>query len=363
MTKDLYKDGKIMIVDDERTNVLIAERYLHLQGFENTLSTTDPSQALEMLRTDLPDVLLLDIMMPEISGLDILRWIRNESKRTQVIVLTASMESDTQREALALGAADYRYKPVDFTELLLRVRHSLMVSCYLRRLAQQVEADAGPAVAVPLTTSEIILRLSQSAEFLDGNAGGHVRRVGRYARLTGEQFGWDAAELELLEQAVQLHDIGKIGISDSILLKPGRVLGEEFSMIRAHGGFGNQTLGRLPETESQVVRNHTRLGEKLLSQSETPLFQTARQIALTHHERWDGGGYPQGLAGAQIPLAGRIAAVADGFDMLRSEGPGKSPCSLDRCRDILDRERGQQFDPQCVDAFFDCWDDVLSDET
>jgi putative two-component system response regulator len=198
---------------------------------------------------------------------------------------------------------------------------------------------------------ELIRCLARAAEFRDDDTGQHIIRVGRYARIIGEQLGVSAEVLDVLEPAAQLHDVGKIGIPDSILLKPGKLIPEEFEIMQKHCGFGKRIVECLPVHEAEIIQRHTDVGAKIVDVGRSPILKMAKRIALTHHERWDGSGYPLGLAGHDIPIEGRITAVADVFDALSSKRVYKPAFPLEKCFEILQQGRGTQFDPAVVDAF------------
>jgi putative two-component system response regulator len=200
---------------------------------------------------------------------------------------------------------------------------------------------------------------ARAAEFRDDDTGRHVCRVGRYARLIGAELGWKGEQLEMLEQAAQLHDIGKIGIPDSILLKPGKLGPEEMEIMQKHSAFGKTITQSLPNNEMNLLRGHAELGSKLLQSTESPILAMAATIAISHHEKFDGTGYPLGLAGEDIPLPGRITAVADVFDALSSKRPYKPPFPAEKCFDLLREGRGTHFDPKVLDAFLNCRKEII----
>jgi putative two-component system response regulator len=206
---------------------------------------------------------------------------------------------------------------------------------------------------------EVIHCLARAAEFRDDNTGNHVIRVGRYARIVGAGLGLDDQFLAVLEQAAKLHDIGKIGIPDAILLKPSDLTLSEFEAMQRHANFGKRIIEGMQTKECPQLRLHTELGAKILDVGKSPILTMAMRIALTHHERWDGTGYPLGLAGNDIPLEGRITAVADVFDALSTKRPYKPALPLDQCFDMMSDARGTHFDPLVLDAFFAKRDDIV----
>ena len=352
--------SKIMIVDDEPINVKVARKYLKLEGYEHFVTTTDSREAVALVEKERPDVVLLDIMMPHVSGLDVLAALRADKRYTHlpVVILTAATDQATKRRALELGASEFLAKPVDPTELIPRLYNVLTVKRHhdhMEQYAHELEAEVLRRTAeLARSRQEVIHCLARAAEFRDDDTGRHVLRVGKYARLIASELGWKGERLNILEQAAQLHDIGKIGIPDSILLKPGKLGPEEIEIMHKHAGFGKRIMETLPEHESNVLRKHTELGSRLLQETDSPILALASTISLSHHEKWDGSGYPLGLAAEDIPIEGRITAVADVFDALSSKRPYKAPFPLQKCFEILEEGRGKHFDPLVLDAFFRC---------
>lgn len=348
----------ILLVDDESLNIDVVRRYLQIGGYSNIISTDHPGQALPLMGVHRPDLVLLDIHMPGISGLEILRTMRTDDAlaRTPVVILTGSAESETKLAALKAGATDLLAKPVHREELLARLGTVLKLKAYqdqLHRYSESLEEAVKRRTAeLEASRLELIHCLARAAEFRDDDTGKHVLRVGRYARLIGSQLGFSTAELDILEPAAQLHDVGKIGIPDSILLKPGKLSADEFETIQKHCGFGKKIVAPLSEPEALRIRQHTEIGARIMELACSPILEMAKRIALTHHERWDGSGYPLGLAGEHIPIEGRITAVADVFDALSSKRPYKTAFPLAKCLAIMEEGRGSQFDPRVLDAFF-----------
>ena len=351
-------DAKIMIVDDERLNIMTFRQHLKGEGYKNFVTTERSSEALMLVRTEQPDILLLDIHMPEISGLDILRVMGLDPvlQHIPVLILTAATDPKVRKKALDLGASDFLAKPIDPSELIPRVRNAIllkkhfdMVANDAARLEQQVEHRTRQLEA---TRQQLILSLARAAEHRDNDTGNHVIRVGRYAAIIASAMGYPTNKLQMLEQAAQLHDVGKIGIPDSILFKPGKLEPDQYDMMKRHCCIGKQIIEPISEKDWQVLKTHTRKGENLLHMRSSPLLMLAARIAQTHHEKWDGSGYPLGLSGEDIPLEGRMVAVADVFDALSSERPYKKAFPREKCFEILEEGRGKHFDPQVLDAFF-----------
>jgi putative two-component system response regulator len=358
--------SKIMIVDDETFNHQVVERYLYNTGYRYFVTISDSTKAMNKIRQERPDLILLDIMMPEVSGIDILRALRADQnlKQTPVIILTATSDLELKREALRLRVSDFLNKPVDPNDLIPRVRNALIVKAHQDHLAihaKDLEEKVQQRTAeLAASRQEVILCLARAAEFRDNETGNHVVRVGRYVGIIAREMGFSDEKVEMLEQAAQLHDVGKIGIPDSILLKPGKLDPDEFEQVQKHCSYGRKIIQRLPEPEWDALKRHTDLGAKLLEIVRTPIIELASKIALTHHERWDGTGYPLGLAGDDIPIEGRMTAVADVFDALSTKRPYKPAFPSKKCFQIMEDSRGTQFDSKILDAFFRCRKDIAN---
>lgn len=361
----LMESAKIMIVDDEEFNTKIVRRFLQSAGYKNFVIETDAKKVIQRCREEKPDIMLLDIIMPELSGLDILRLREGDPivERVGVIVLSASDDSNIKREALYLGATDFLNKPVDTNELFPRVRNSLMIKYTQDHLANYAEVLEQQ---VALRTKElqesreqIIHCLARAAEFRDNETGQHVIRVGMYSRIIAEELGYPEDQAHNLELAAQLHDVGKIGIPDAILLNPKRLTRGEFEVMQGHCSIGKTIIDPLTLSEHNVYKQHTQMGAGIMEEADSPLLILASTIAQTHHEKFNGTGYPLGLKGDEIPLEGRIVAVADVYDALSSSRPYKPAFSQEECLEIILRDRGEHFDPACVDAFFSRISDIL----
>ena len=367
---DLYSalidTAKIAIIDDEEMNIRVVQGYLQQEGYKNFVRTTDATRALDLIATTKPDVVLLDVIMPHVSGLEILTAMRANRAmcRIPVIVLTACTGPETKLQALKLGPSDFLAKPVDASELLLRLRNVLAVKAYQDHLANyslELEKQVKKRTQeVAESRQKIIHCLARAAEFRDDDTGHHVIRVGKYAAVIARAMGFEPHAVELLEQAAQLHDIGKIGVPDSILLKEGKLDPDEFDVVKRHCSFGNSIINPMSAREYHAYQEHAQLGAKLLEFEGFPVMELAGVIAQTHHERWDGSGYPLGLAGEDIPIEGRITAVADVFDALSTKRPYKAAFSREKCFGILEEGRGTHFDPKVLDAFFGCSEEIVA---
>ena len=349
--------GKIMIVDDEVANVLVARKMLERAGYKSFETTTNSTEAISLVHNTDPDVVLLDVNMPEIDGIQILGQIRSidRFRHLPVLILTANTDSAVKQRCLELGATDFLVKPVDPVELAPRVRNALLAKGYQDQLqthaAELEEKVRQRTRELEMSRREVIYCLARAAELRDNDTGNHVIRVGRYAGIIASNLGlpdWFVSDIEL---AAQLHDVGKIAIPDAILLKPGKLEPEEFNVIKSHVKHGRQIIKPYANNEASVMRNHVNAGADMLRDGSS-LMRLAGSIAQTHHERWDGTGYPLGLAGEDIPLEGRITAVADVYDALSSERPYKKAMPREKCFQILEEGRAKHFDSDVLDAFF-----------
>jgi putative two-component system response regulator len=360
-----FPDAKIAVVDDEPTNVKVVTRLLRLEGYSEFITTCDAREAVELVRSESPDAVLLDLMMPHISGLEILRELRHHAatRLTPVLILTASTDRETRIEALRGGANDFLNKPIDPSELAPRVGNLLTLKKHQDRLqnySHELEAAVKRRTAeLEASRRDILHCLARAAEYRDDDTGHHVIRVGRYARLVAMGLGMDDKYVDYIDQAAQLHDVGKIGVADDILRKPGRLTDSEFELMRKHSGFGKRVLQRLSPQEEVALRHHADIGAKVLGIGCSPVLDMAMRIALTHHEWWDGSGYPLGLQGEDIPFEGRITAVADVFDALSTKRCYKEAFPIDKCFAIMSDERGTHFDPAVLDAFMERRRDII----
>jgi putative two-component system response regulator len=357
---------KVFMIDDEAINLKVVQRFLAAGGFEHFVAVQDPTNLWSRIEHEHPDVVLLDLLMPEISGFQVLTEIRgHESSRfLPVLVLTAADDPQTKARALRLGATDFLSKPVDPNELIPRVRNAALAKMFHDRLQRQndeLEAQVRRRTTELETTRlQLVQCLARAAEFRDNDTGLHVRRVGRYAAIIAQEMGQEPHYVEMIELAAALHDVGKIGVSDDILLKPARLDPAEIEVMQRHTLLGKRVFQPLTPIDTQSLRSHSAIGASILSEVSFDLFEMASRIALTHHEWWDGRGYPLGLAGTDIPLEGRITAVADVFDALSSRRPYKRALPVDQCVQMMQEQRGIHFDPAIFDAFANRRAEILS---
>lgn len=335
----------VLIVDDNATNLLVLKTLVgRFEGCQ-ALTFAAPGSALAWCEKNCPDLVLLDYMMPEIDGITFLQRFRAMGgiSDVPVIMVTADYESALRYKALEAGANDFLNKPIDTTEFMARMKNTLALRRSQIQLANRAEwlaVEVKKALAeVALREREAIFLLAKAAEYRDPETGAHILRMAHYAQLIGARLGLPDEALEMLLEAAPMHDVGKVGIPDLVLLKPGKLDAAEFAVMKRHSLIG-----------WKILQGHS-VGNKML--------HMAAQIALTHHEKFDGTGYPNGLVGEAIPLEGRIVAVADVFDALTSTRPYKPAWDLERAAAYLRENEGLHFDPACVAAFFGAWDEVL----
>ena len=328
--------SKILIVDDEPVNTHLLKRVLAASGFRNFQSTNDSRQALALFEEMAPDLVLLDLSMPYIDGYTLLKEFCCQvpvGEYLPILILTANISSQAKQRALSLGARDFLTKPLDIAEVRLRMKNLLEARLLHLRLHDHnvtlEERVRQRTHELEEAQFEILDRLARAAEYRDDQTGAHTRRVGMMSERVALALGLPVETARIIGLAARFHDIGKIGIPDSILRKPGPLTSMERSLMRAH----------------------TRLGASILSGSRFHILQVAESIALTHHERFDGRGYTPGLGGEAIPIEGRIVAVVDAFDAMVNDRPYRGARSLNEAIDELQREAGKQFDPRVVAAF------------
>ncbi len=345
------EEARILVVDDEPAVTDVIGNFLKNSGFERVETENDAHRVLGRISTENPDLIILDIRMPGINGLEILKTLRTTKgiSSIPVLVMTSSADDRIRMAALKLQANDFLTKPAKPAELATRVRNALLMKIQndqLRALSARLQFEVNIRTdELFATRRETILCLARTAESRDTETGNHVLRVGKYAGIIGRSAGLDEDFCAWLELAAQLHDVGKISIPDAILYKPSELTEEEFAVMKMHCEHAGHIFGGLNDS-----------GEIACT---SPLLQMAARIAATHHERWDGRGYPKGLSGTDIPIEGRITAVADVFDALGSARKYKQAFSIEKCFELLKRGRGTQFDPDILDAFFRSRDKIL----
>lgn len=358
---ELRRAAIVVIADDQ--HAFDVQRSLATEGYLNVI-VAEVSEAQSAFKDVPPDLLVLDATLAIADDFRLLRELRGHSFKWPVLLLMDSSKLHLRRRALEFGAADFLYKPVDPQELSIRVRNALISKVYRNRLlneSEELERQVRRRTAdLTAARAELIHCLARAAEFRDDDTGLHVVRVGRYVGLISRRLGLPESYVDLLELASQLHDIGKIGVPDEILHKPGTLDPEQWERMQQHVAIGHQIIQPLKPRDWELLKTHARLGGSLLQVTSSPLLVMAAKIAQTHHERWDGSGYPLGLAGEDIPIEGRITAVADVYDALSSKRPYKKPFPRAVCFQILEEGRGKHFDPQVLDAFFACREEIVN---
>jgi putative two-component system response regulator len=335
---------RVLIVDDNATSLMLLTQVVGHIDDCSVVAFSDPLAALTEIRFQHIDIALVDYMMPEINGIEFITRVRAMPGMADlpIVLVTALDEKGLRAKAFEAGATEFLGNPIDpaevkaRVELIARLREA---QAKLNAPSAWLAAEVGKATrALAAREEEIIFRLSRAAEFRDGDTGQHLQRMAKYCMLIGEALGLDDDACRTLYLAAPIHDIGKIAVGDAILLKP----------------------GKLSPEERAVMEQHTTAGYRLLADGQSGLVRAAAEIAWCHHERWDGSGYPRGLAGAQIPLFARIAAVADVFDALTSERPYKNAWPPDQAAEHIAQNSGKHFDPACVTAFLKRWNDILA---
>ena len=339
----LRRQRKVVIVDDESTGRTILAKIIQQAEDDISVETFDnPLKALDWLDNNHPDLIITDYRMPDINGIDLIKRIRAKPSchDIPIMMITVVSEKSVRYDALEAGATAFLTRPIDQIECRTSCRNLLklheqqsIIQDRADWLARQVDVATHKIIA---REQETLLRLARAGEYRDQDTGYHVVRMASYSREIAEALGLSAKECDEIEYASPMHDIGKIGIPDRILLKPGKFEPEEW----------------------QIMQRHTLIGQAILEDSQSRYMQTGSVIALNHHERFDGTGYPHGLSGNDIPLVARIVSVADVFDALVSKRPYKDPWPIETALDYLRDKAGTQFDPICIDAFFERLDNV-----
>ena len=326
----------VMVVDDEKLIRDLFKTSLESRGYSCTVAS-DGEMADAMMAQDEPDVVITDIDMPKLDGIELVKLIKAKYS-SDVIIMTGNQPDFSYSEYIKIGASDFVQKPVAPSEMLTRVERVIKERCY--RHENRIAHERLLAAHEELKTSylDTIHRLVLAAEYKDEDTGDHIVRISRFATLLAEKAGLSEREVNDMGYSAPMHDIGKIGIPDQILMKPGKLTSEEF----------------------EVIKTHTVIGARILAQSKSPIIRYAQQIAVSHHERWDGTGYPQGLKGDRIPLSGRIVALADVFDALTNQRPYKPAYPLDVSLEIMRDGRGKHFDPELLDLFMANIDTIVT---
>jgi putative two-component system response regulator len=343
MNQNIMKTARILIVDDEPANLKLLQKLLNAHGYLNIVPLDDAREVIAHYQMSRPDLILLDINMPHLDGYQVMEQLKalDDPLMPPIVILTAQHGKSYLLRALSSGARDFVTKPFDVSELLMRVRNLLDAQLAHRMMHDQKEVleelVAARTEELRNTRLQVVQRLGMAAEYRDEETGSHILRMSHMSALLARAIGLSSNECELMLHASPMHDIGKIGIPDSILLKPGKFEPHEW----------------------EIMKTHAAIGGKLLAGDDSDLMRMAREIALTHHEKWDGSGYPEGLSGEGIPMAGRIAALADVFDALTSKRPYKKAWKVEEATAFIEDNRGKHFDPMLVDAFLDRLPEIL----
>ncbi|MGH9383333.1 MAG: HD domain-containing phosphohydrolase [Vicinamibacterales bacterium] len=332
----LSQAAHIVLLDDEPINLRWLTAVMQQAGFHSVTSLTDGYDLEALVREAPPDLVITDVHMPGFDGFAVLQVLQPliVEERLPVLMITGDSSAEVRRRALANGAKDFVTKPFDAIEVTLRVKNLLETRILFRDLQKQnrtlLESTTGQTRELESTRIEMIERLALAAEYRDESTNQHNQRVGELSARIAEVIGLTPEDASLLRRAAALHDIGKIGIPDGLLRKP----------------------SRLTPSEQRVMQTHTSIGARIVGGSHVPLLKLVETVALSHHEHWDGSGYPKGLAGDEIPLPGRIVAVADAFDALSSDRPYRAALTVDETLEIMRKESGKHFEPRLVDALF-----------
>jgi putative two-component system response regulator len=335
---------KVLIVDDTEINLILFSTLIKKLDECEPHSFDDPRAGLVWATHNVPDLIILDYMMPEIDGLEFIRLLHEIPGRDSVpiLMITANDQKQIRYRALDLGASDFLTKPVDKIEFLARAKNMLTLNESRKKLASHADwlADEVRKATKEMIEREreTVVRLSRAAEYRDPETGSHILRMAHFSQLIAHEMGLSTEDQNLLFDAAPLHDLGKVGIADMIVLKPGRLDAQEFA----------------------IMKQHAFIGYELLKDSSSKVLQAGAEIALGHHEKFDGSGYPSGIQGKNIPVFSRIVAVADVFDALTSDRPYRKAWALDQAVEFLKTGAGSHFDPDCVAAFLNGWDDVMA---
>ncbi len=338
-----HRNARIYIVDDEPANLKLLVKLLRQEQFNNLTTFEDPRALFAAYDKARPDLILLDLQMPYLTGFDVLERLHDmhDPLSPPVLVLTAQHSRENLLCAFNSGARDFVSKPFDRHELLARVRNLLDAQLAQRLLHDQksvLEILVGQRTeSLHHTRLQVVQRLGRAAEYRDNETGHHIMRMSQGATCIARAIGWHDDMVELMLNASPMHDVGKIGIPDHILLKPGKLDPDEWS----------------------IMQTHCEIGANILDGDDSSLLVMARDIARSHHEKWDGTGYPDGLMGTDIPQAARIAAISDVFDALTSRRPYKAPWSVDDAVKLICDQSGKHFDPEVVSCFQHCLPNIL----
>ncbi len=329
------KTAKIFVVDDNPTNVTVLEAILKKEGYTNVVSTTDSRTVVASHLAERYDLILLDIQMPHMSGIEVMQALAGEivDDYLPILVLTAQTDTETHKSALSAGAKDFLTKPFQRWEVVQCIRNLLETRIFYK--AQRIRADVleekvrERTEEIRATQLEIVRRLGRAGEFRDNETGAHVIRMSKMSQLLAVAAGLGEKHAEIILFASPMHDVGKIGIPDRVLLKN----------------------GKLEAAEWEIMKKHAEMGAEIIGDHNSELLRLAALIAKTHHEKWDGTGYPRGLKGEEIPVEARIVSICDVFDALTSRRPYKEPWTVEAAAKFINDQAGSHFEPAMVEVF------------
>jgi len=324
----------ILSIDDNKNNLLLIEVFSQKLGL-NVTSVLNPIEALQLTKKNEYDLIVVDYMMPDMNGIDFIKLFRDFNKETPIIMITASIEDiNLHKEAILSGATDFIYKPFNSVMFQARISNLLI----LRKIQNSLKEEVKKAVfTIEEREKETLFLLAKTAEYKDPETSEHVKRVALYSKLIAKKAGLNEEEQNMIFNAAPFHDIGKVSIPDNILLKPAKLTEEEF----------------------ETMKKHTIAGYDILKNSKSKYLIKGSIIALSHHEKYDGTGYPQGLKGNEIPLEGRIVAISDVFDALTSQRPYKEPWSIEKSLNYIKENAGKHFDPLLGNLFFNSKEEII----
>lgn len=335
---------RILLIDDTQLNITLLQHLIRKIPDYESIAFTDPIEALEWCRDNEPDLVVVDYMMPTMDGIQFTQQFRGFANYEDIPVLMVIENNQTKvrHKALDGGVTDFLNNPIDNSEFVARARNMLALRYSQKLLMNRAVCltdEINKATAkIKAQEYETIFCLAMAAEYRDAGTGAHIQRMAHFSKHIAQILGLSEQQQDMILKAAPMHDIGKVGITDAIILKPGKLSPAEF----------------------ELMKQHAKIGYELLSANSSPLLNVAAEIAYTHHEKFDGTGYPRGLKADEIPLFGRIVAVADVFDALTSARPYRKAYSIEYATNLLHKQSGKHFDPQCVEAFFTDFDDILT---
>ncbi|RJP57771.1 MAG: response regulator [Candidatus Auribacter fodinae] len=356
------RNSQILIIDDNPDVIKMAYEILISEGYQFVSGLSDLSDVIGWIKKNNPELILIDVDMPQVNGLSLLKDIVRAYPGLEkpVLMMVDQKDDESKRLAFKYGAYDFVSKPFNYYEMHARVRNvlslkerwvkSLQDNSMLEKLLHQQYQQ------IHNNDLEMLQRLGRAGQLKDNDTGQHVERVSLYSALIAGSIGLPSSQVELIRQTSPMHDIGKIGIPDEILLKPGKLTPEEMEIMKRHCVIGAEIFLSFDSNYEDEKPRNRKVTLKQIYAHESEILRTASLIAYTHHEKWDGSGYPGNLKGSNIPIEGRIVAVADVFDALTTDRPYKSAFSLEKTVELMQSLRGSHFDPEILDEFFNFTD-------